>query len=165
MQGLGCRSGGLLLYAVTATIVWLLLVAAALFSHWAMLIYQREHNKCANPSAFQSRLGYHQRSFFHSFVCVLATVTRLSGKALAIGNTIWIITTEIFEYAGVYNTCWCLTRSLGKGSKGWVTLFRPVQELIKVALPGWVAGIAMSVVVCVVAVGFFLFSCSDDGVE
>ncbi|MCJ1241342.1 hypothetical protein MMC14_009346, partial [Varicellaria rhodocarpa] len=163
--GLGCRSGGLLLYGVIATIVWLLLVASALFSHRAMLIYQEIQSKCEDPGRFQSRLGYYQRSSHHTFICALAIGTRLFGKTLAIVNTVWIITADLFEYVGVYDTCWCQTISTTKGSKGWVVIFKSVQDLAKVTLSAWCAGIVLGVVVCLVALAFFLLSCRDDGNE
>nr|OQO21668.1 hypothetical protein B0A51_12922 [Rachicladosporium sp. CCFEE 5018] len=41
--GLGCRSGSYLLYGGVATLAWLFLMIATLFSHAAMLRYQSEH--------------------------------------------------------------------------------------------------------------------------
>ena len=41
-KGLGCRSGGYLVYGINATVSWILLAISSLFSHSAMLRYQRE---------------------------------------------------------------------------------------------------------------------------
>lgn len=40
--GLGCRSGGYMIYGAAATVSWFLLAISSLFSHSAMLRYQRE---------------------------------------------------------------------------------------------------------------------------
>ena len=130
-----------------------------------MLIYQEIHSKSPHPDLFQSRLGYYQQSSHHTIICALAVGTRLFGKFLAIANTIWIIIAALFEYIGVYDTCWCQTISATKGSKGWVVLFKSVQELARVTLSAWIAGIGLSVSVCFFALGFFLLSCRDDGDE
>ena len=44
-RGLGCRSGGYLLYGLVATAGWLLLLTASCLSHHAMLHYQRAIQK------------------------------------------------------------------------------------------------------------------------
>lgn len=44
-KGLGCRTGGYLIYGVVATVSWFLLATSALFSHSAMLRYQRKMQK------------------------------------------------------------------------------------------------------------------------
>ena len=163
--GLGCRSGGLLLYGVVATVVWMLLVASALFSHRAMLMYQELHRKSPSPDLFQSRIALHPRSSRHTLICALAIGTRLLGKTLAFVNTIWIITAALFEYIGVYNTCWCQILSVTKGGKGYVVLFASVHELADATLSAWSAGIALSVMVCLVALDFFILLCKDDGDE
>ena len=48
--GLGCRSGGYLIYGAVATVSWLLLAISSLFSHAAMLQYQREQQKLRQSS-------------------------------------------------------------------------------------------------------------------
>ena len=62
-KGLGCRSGGYLLYGTNATVAWSLLAMSSLFSHSAMLRYQNEKQKQplandraarANGAAFHS---------------------------------------------------------------------------------------------------------------
>ena len=142
--------------------MWLLLISSALFSHRAMLLYQEIQSKSEGSDCFQSRLGYHQRSSHHTIICALAVGTRILGKTLAIVNTIWIITADLFEYVGVYDTCWCQTISATKGSKGWVVIFKSVQDLANVTVSAWSAGIVLSVMVCLIALAFFLLSCRDD---
>lgn len=43
--GLGCRSGAYLIYGIAATTSWFLMVVSSLFSHAAMLRYQRDKQK------------------------------------------------------------------------------------------------------------------------
>ena len=50
-QGLGCRSGGYLLYGVNATVSCFLLAVSSLFSHSAMLRYQREKQKLGGAAS------------------------------------------------------------------------------------------------------------------
>jgi hypothetical protein len=90
--GLSCRSGSYLMYASVSTIVWVLLVISSVLSSGP------------NPSSHLQ-----QTSVF----------LRRSGKSLAVLNSAWIILICIFQFAGVYDTCWCNGSVLYLGSRSY----------------------------------------------
>lgn len=164
-KGIGCRSAGYLIYGGMGTLVWLLLVASMLFSHAALLRYQREHRvapsidfrrpSVSSPIETQAPESY-ERSISHSLLCGLAVITRLLGKTIAIGNTMWLVLTALLEYTGVYDRCYCRGNQTGLGlSKGWLVLFKTENDLSNVATSPWAGGVAMSMLVCVLSYLFF----------
>jgi hypothetical protein len=149
--GLGCRSGGYLLYGALGTAVPVLLVASMLFSQAAMQRYQDEYS--TNPDAdFSNEFS---RTWQHSILCVLAVSFRFLGKFLAISNTLWLILSSLFEYIGVYNTCWCKSCALSLGYRGWAVLFKTDSDFKQVARGPWVGGIIMSTALCIILWLFF----------
>lgn len=164
-KGVGCRTAGYLVYGGLATLVWILLAASMMFSHAALLRYQREHRLAPSmdfrrpsitPTAEQSQApqGY-ERTKTHSLLCGLAVITRLLGKTIAIGNTIWLVLTALLEYTGVYDRCYCRGNQTGLGiDKGWLVLFKTENDLSAMATSPWAGGVAMSMLVCI---GSYLF--------
>lgn len=122
-HGLGCRSGGYLLYGVLGTIVWLLLLFSMLLSHGSMLFYQRQHLDKPDMD-FQN----YKRDWLHWLMCGMAVLTRWLAKAIAIVNAVWIIISTISEYIGFYDNCWCKGNVLSLGDAGWVTLFKVASK-------------------------------------
>ena len=124
-----------------------------------MLLYQQIHEDHPERDLSQNQSGYHQRSLCHNMVCGLAVVTQILGKTLAIINAVWIIVANLLEYIGVYATCWCETNVVGMGSSGWVVLFKEASQLAQSAASAWVGGVTLSILVCLMALGFFLICC------
>lgn len=96
-----CRSGSYLLYGLVSTIAWLLRAASSILSHHVMLMYQRAH--IADPAV---DLRATKRSVGHLVAIFLAHVTRVFGKFLVAGNAIWLLASSLFEYVGLYDSCW-----------------------------------------------------------
>jgi hypothetical protein len=138
--GLGCRSGSYMIYGSAGTMVLLLMVFSMICSNEAMKIYQREH--AANPNVDFSH-GY-RRGRWHGFVCFMAVSSRFLGKTLAVGNTIWLLLSSLFEYIGLYSNCLCKSCVFGLGSKAWVVLFKTDPDFKQVASSAWVSGVIMS---------------------
>ncbi|OQO04999.1 hypothetical protein B0A48_08018 [Cryoendolithus antarcticus] len=165
--GLGYRSGSYLLYGGVATLAWLFLMIATLFSHAAMLRYQSEHvldpfkqfqrdpsnNPNTNTTAPQQNV--YERDFSHSALCGAAVLFRYLGKTLCVLNTALLIIGSLMEFTGGYNNCWCEGNAFGMGSKGWVVLFKNSSDLAAAASLPWVGGLVMTIVVCVASYGFF----------
>ncbi|OQO12049.1 hypothetical protein B0A48_02688 [Cryoendolithus antarcticus] len=164
--GLGCRSGGYLLYGGFATLAWLCLVMATFFSHAAMLRYQSEH--ILDPfKQFQRDPSYHltnnpgqqqnvyERDLGHSALCGAAVLFRYLGKTLCVLNTFLLIISSLMEVTGGYNNCWCQGIAFGMGRRGWVVLFESSADLAAAAWLPWVGGLVMTIVVCVASYGFF----------
>lgn len=105
--GLGCRSGGILVYWMTSYIVWVLMVSSAWISnHWSVRAAAQHIKKDRSPGNLYL-LG------------AVAVILRLVGKGLAILNSIWIIMHCLFEFTGFYNRCFCLTN---RGTSPWLWL-------------------------------------------
>ncbi|KAF2732487.1 hypothetical protein EJ04DRAFT_496825 [Polyplosphaeria fusca] len=143
--GIGCRTAGYVFYGVLATAVWVLLAASMLFSHAAMLRYQREH--------------WYERTTAHSILCGLAVVTRLLGKAMAILSAIWLVLSSLLEFTGVYDRCYCKGNEIGLGKEsGWLVLFKTDDDLAQYATSPWAGGVAMSILICFGSYGFFFLA-------
>jgi hypothetical protein len=140
VKGLGCRSGGYLLYGVLATLAWLSLLVSILLSHAAMLHYQ------------------HKASSVDSTLRGAAVISRYTGKGLAAANAAWLIVSTIFEYIGVYDNCWCNGVVLSHGMKSWVMLFRTKEEFRDAAKNAWAGGVTMTIIVCFCTVCVFVIS-------
>lgn len=165
-KGVGCRTGGYLLYGGLATLVWLLLQASMMLSHAALLRYQREHRQApsmdfrrpsiASPALPTSEPQGYERTTAHTVICGLAVSTRLLGKTIAIGNTIWLVLAALLQYTGVYDRCYCRGNQTGLGlDKGWLVLFKSEDDLGNYATSPWAGGVAMSVLVCSISYVFF----------
>lgn len=164
--GVGCKSGGYLLYGGLATLAWILLTASMMLSHAVLLRYQREHRNAPSmdfrrasiaPPAEQAvgPQGY-ERTRSHSILCGMAVITRFLGKTIAIGNTVWLILTALLDYTGVYDQCYCRGNQTGLGiERGWLVLFKLENDLSNFATSPWAGGVAMSLLVCVASYLFF----------
>ena len=171
--GLGCRSGGYLIYGIAATISWALLICSFFLSHAVNLryqdIYMQELNcnsrktyldledvdESKNPGL--DNLSMYRRTLWHSTLAFLTVATRATGKLIAAANACWIVTSAIFEYTGVYDSCWCEADADMLGNRAWVVLFVTPQTFQTVAKNFWIGGVIFSYGVCFLAyVGFFL---------
>ncbi|KAF1997331.1 hypothetical protein P154DRAFT_565495 [Amniculicola lignicola CBS 123094] len=168
-KGVGCRTAGYLFYGGLATLVWILLATSMMFSHAAMLLYQREHRQAPSmdfrrpsntpvPSpGLQSQIpqGY-ERTRKNSLLCGLAVTTRLLGKTIAVLNAVWLVLSSLLEYTGVYDRCYCKGNQTGLGlNGGWLVLFKTDNDLAEYATSPWAGGVAMSIMVCFAAYFFF----------
>ncbi|OCK74128.1 hypothetical protein K432DRAFT_447470 [Lepidopterella palustris CBS 459.81] len=133
--GLGCDSGGLLIYGVFASLSWLLLVGSMFFSHAALLHYQRYHHKNPGHNFSKPNPGiigrYWGRTRYHSMLCGTAVVTRIFGKSIAIVNAFWILAWSLMSYTNVMETPYCTTAYFSLHKHGWMRLWNfDLQEFI-----------------------------------
>lgn len=188
--GLGCRSGSHLIYGILATFSWVLLACSSLLSHATSLRYQEiyagtthsrtndpedpiivqellsRHDAFTHSSTLDINLTKHNPSKSHTTLKILTITTRLLGKSIAVINACWIVIAAIFEYTGVFSSCWCATNSTVRGNRGWVLLFATEESLRDVAKGYWVSGVIFSFGVGFVAcVGFGLGSRRSERVE
>jgi hypothetical protein len=181
--GLGCRSGGYILYGVLATLAFFFLFLSSIFSHAAMLrhevlqidgvenLYERREKLNQVSSEEQSiasfgkgdlrRSGVRPRrlTIGHKTLRVCAVLTRLLGRLLAVANTIWIILSSIWELVGFYNNCWCDATYLSKGVGGWVILFIKTSDMATAAAAPWAGGVFLSVFVGATSCAVFWLYC------
>ena len=119
-QGLGCDSGGLLIYGVLGTLSWFLQTSSVLLSHGVMLQYQRQLKR--SPWINFSKSHY-RRSIFHSILCFAAVFTRLIGKVFAVINGLWILVWSLMTYTNVMETPYCTTAYFSLHKYGWMRLW------------------------------------------
>ncbi|CZR66431.1 uncharacterized protein PAC_16332 [Phialocephala subalpina] len=190
--GLGCRSGGYLLYGVGATISWALITWSFLLSHAVNLRYQdiytgrresvhrKENNDPEEPPESQEmlltdqsdqnsepiiNLSKYRRTRWHSTLVILTVTTRAAGKCIAAANACWVVISAIFEYTGVYSQCWCDTNADVMGNRGWVVLFATNESFQAVAKASWVGGVIFSFGVCFFAWVGFLLGCRRSDID
>jgi hypothetical protein len=152
--GLGCRSGGYLLYGGFGTLVLFLLLLSMLFSHAAMEKYHDKRSKVIDDQSID--IFESSRSTSHKILCFLAISTRVMGKTLAIINTFWLLISSLLEYIGVYSNCWCKSSIITLGDKAWVVLFKTDKDFRAVARGPWIGGIVMGTLICL-ALTLWLF--------
>ncbi|KAF7336507.1 hypothetical protein MSAN_02305400 [Mycena sanguinolenta] len=138
--GLGCRSGSYLLYGISATFSWLLLVFSQFVSHALM------HRLEQDP---------HLRSTGNCILARLAVITQVSGKTIAVANAGWLIASSVLEDVGAFQTCWCQSTALSYHTRGWIPLFKKPADLRSQALGTWIGGFTWSIVVCAVTAVIF----------
>ncbi|KAF7341240.1 hypothetical protein MVEN_01859600 [Mycena venus] len=103
--GLSCKSGSYLLYASVSTVAWILLVISSVLS------------SVPRPTSHLRQTAVFLRRF---------------GKSLAVLNSAWIILICLFQFAGVYDTCWCNGSVLYLGSRSytvWILTSADIAEL------------------------------------
>lgn len=104
--GLGCRSGGVLIYWMTSYVIWILLVLAAWLSdRWS--VHEATERAYGQQPPRERLLGN------------LAVFLRIVGKTLAVANTLWIIIHCFFEFTAFYTRCYCQTN---RGTSAWLFL-------------------------------------------
>ncbi|KAG8856554.1 hypothetical protein FRB91_000607 [Serendipita sp. 411] len=109
--GLGCRSGGVLIYWMVSYIILIALVLAALISDsWSAREAKMRH--------FQTTETLLRRVFYR-LLGITAVCLRLLGKLLACLNSTWIILHCLFEFTRFYDRCYCQTN---RGTSFWLWL-------------------------------------------
>ncbi|KAG8867435.1 hypothetical protein FRC20_005753 [Serendipita sp. 405] len=107
--GLGCRSGGVLIYWMVSYIILIVMVLAALISdQWSA------HE--AKVRQYQTQVTSLHRATSR-VLGILAVSLRLFGKLLACANSVWIILHCLFEFTSFYDRCYCLTN---RGTTFWL---------------------------------------------
>ncbi|KAJ7789093.1 hypothetical protein B0H14DRAFT_2945877 [Mycena olivaceomarginata] len=102
--GLSCRSGSYLMYASASTVVWIFLVISSVLSS---VPHPRKRPRLARTAVFLRR----------------------SGKCLTAMNSAWIVLICIFQFLGVYDTCWCSggVLSLGRARAYTIWILTPTD--------------------------------------
>ncbi|KAG1862598.1 hypothetical protein DFJ58DRAFT_234515 [Suillus subalutaceus] len=100
--GLGCRSLGYIIYGALATVVWAMLVASSIISH-----YTYSYSGRSSWSPFFS--------ITMRLAKVLSNLLRWGGKFLATVNAVWVVTASMLQFSDVYDNCYCNSSVLGRG--------------------------------------------------
>ncbi|KAI1485229.1 hypothetical protein F5X96DRAFT_360717 [Biscogniauxia mediterranea] len=169
VAGLGCRSGGYMIYGATGTASFALLFASTFFSHAAMLQHQAIQRELVKSTEAwpdgqdPGRRGAQTLSSL-TLLRVCAVLTRLAGRTLVVLNSLWIIVSSMLELVGFYNNCWCESNYPGKGANGWVYLFNEWGALETSARSPWAGSVFLSVFVCLSSLAIFWLYCRGNRV-
>ncbi|KAF8465302.1 hypothetical protein BDZ91DRAFT_795030 [Kalaharituber pfeilii] len=145
-QGLACRSGGILIYAVNATLILFLILASSLISeYWAAEKYYYGPKR---------RLRWYEPL---SLVGYIAILLRTIGKFLAIVNAAWICVHCLLEFTNFYENCWCKTTYFERGESGYWVLgsdaeLRQYANITEV----WGGASALAIMIPTLFVAFFM---------
>lgn len=161
--GLGCRSGAYLLYAIGSTLVWMLLVASSVLSHYSITPSSGYKFNETIPLASISHSHYSalpiatsERSSTSAqrMAGYLAITLNILGKLVAVVNSIWIMCACIFQFANVFNTCFCNASVYGRGTDSFVvlTLVGMAPDMERNVMYAWIGAVTMALV----SVGLFV---------
>ncbi|KAE9570665.1 hypothetical protein CGMCC3_g13256 [Colletotrichum fructicola] len=146
VKGLGCRSGGYLIYGILSTAACVSLLVSAALSHVAMREYEKERFEKPPENGFG--LGAH--------ICrALAVFLRLLGCFLLVANTVWLLLISIWELIGFFDSCYCASTELSKKEAGWILLFKGTDALKEDAQAAWGVGIGLGFVLIFLAGAVF----------
>ncbi|KAI8628733.1 hypothetical protein F5Y19DRAFT_437038 [Xylariaceae sp. FL1651] len=185
VKGLGCRSGGYLVYGVLASLAFFFLFVSSIFSHAAMLRHEvlqvdsvdglyegqkrldghetsdDQRSEYSGKRDLRGRRGSYTQSITiaHSILRVCAVITRILGRMFAVINTLWIILSSLWELVGFYNNCWCDSTYISKGTRGWVILFVQASEMANTAAAPWAGGVFLSAFVGATSCAIFWIYC------
>ena len=78
---------------------------------------------------------------------------RWIGKSLAIVNAIGIIANSVFQYAGVYDNCYCNSCVFTWGLSYAFIVISPTQSDFDLARKAWIGALALALISCTFFVG------------
>ncbi|KAJ7471320.1 hypothetical protein B0H11DRAFT_2041263, partial [Mycena galericulata] len=129
-RGLGCRSGGYILYGFLSTIVWMMLVLSSALAHYSKQVtIDIEGTRVYTRST--------------RIAGALSIVLRRSGKVLAACNAVWIVLVCILQFSSFFDRCYCNSSVLGLGSFAYdvITLVPADISEMKAA---WIGAVALA---------------------
>ena len=124
ITGLGCRSASYLLYATLSTIVWVLLVASSVLSHYATRYhFEGQAIRESQPAIPEGEAipednstlledhTIHEGQVIRHWPTRAARWTsillRRVGKLIAALNSLWVLVACLFQFASVFDNCYC----------------------------------------------------------
>ncbi|THU93300.1 hypothetical protein K435DRAFT_967362 [Dendrothele bispora CBS 962.96] len=141
-KGLGCRSVAYLIYATISTLIWGLLLLSTVLAHYsgfdkAMMFM---NSKSRESLRFRIAAG-------------LSIAFRRLGTALAGFNALGILLTNIFQFSGFFDRCYCDSSVMGLGAEFAYNVidFRP--DDISALKRAWTGGVILAVGSATVFVG------------
>ena len=139
--GLGCRSGSYILYAAISSLVWLLLVASSILSHYVTTT-SRPVSKSHPRIARLTSIGL-----------------RRVGKVLAACNAVWIVVACMFQFSNFFDRCYCDSSVFMWGTKKAYMVLDLTNDDIHDMISAWIGGVflaAGSALIFVIFVNIFI---------
>ncbi|KAJ7069762.1 hypothetical protein C8F01DRAFT_1113894 [Mycena amicta] len=133
--GIGCRSAAYLVYAGTATVVWIILVISSFLAHYAT-----SYSGTTQPLP---QWGAEHLSIFF----------RRTAKILATLNAVWIVVVFILQFVNAFDTCECNADVIGLGKRAHIVMVLLGPDIASMK-GAWSGGVALAVIVCTLWWGF-----------
>ncbi|KAJ7144534.1 hypothetical protein C8R44DRAFT_657908 [Mycena epipterygia] len=107
-KGLGCRSGSYLIYLAISTCVWAMIMVST------QLTYPSIVSPATNSALLSTKP---------------VILIRRTAKLLACLNAIWIVLSCLFQFSGVFGTCWCQASAFYLGPRAYAVMFFTKADL------------------------------------
>ncbi|KAG1739815.1 uncharacterized protein EDB91DRAFT_368426 [Suillus paluster] len=121
---MGCRALSYLLYGAISTLIWMMLLTSSILAHYAA--------------------GYsHRPSLSARIALALSHGLRRMGKILAIANSIWVVVSCIFVYSNFYDTCYCNSSVVSRGTGSYDAIIETAPQAA-VLRAAWIGAVAMA---------------------
>ncbi|KAG1828777.1 hypothetical protein EV424DRAFT_1317727 [Suillus variegatus] len=121
---MGCRSLSYLLFGVTSTLIWMLLLMSSILAHYSA--------------------GYSHRKVRSARVAlVLSHWLRWAGKTLAVANSIWLVLACAFVYSSFYNTCFCNSSVVSRGEAAYNVIIETAAQAAQLRV-AWIGGLIVA---------------------
>ena len=150
VKGLGCRSGGYLLYGLLSTGAFFCFLFSVVLTREAMLKVQKFEEaqlKSQNPEHLRVK---GPGLLFHVYK-IMSILLLLIGRVIVIANALWLVLTSLFELVGFYYNCWCESVYLVWRERAWVMLFKKGVDLAEQSRGPWVGSVTMSTLVMILS--------------
>ncbi|ESK87915.1 hypothetical protein Moror_15230 [Moniliophthora roreri MCA 2997] len=141
--GLACRSGSYLMYAVTSTIVWILLLLSGILSHYGTV---------SSMARGQDK----------ALVTGIAALLRRTGKTLAACNVVWILVTCIFQFSHFFDRCYCNAGVFARGAKNAYVVVKFLEDDVSSMKSAWIGNIVLATGCAAIFIGFVNTMISSD---
>lgn len=140
--GIGCRSFTYMTFTLLSIFCCILFILASHFSDI----------ECARREIDSTEFRPSQLRAAGAICC------RFVGRFLAILNAIIVIMGCVFEFAGVFESCFCKSSRIGLGERAYITFLTSAQSA-QIARPYWIAGASVPIIVIfILSIGYFELS-------
>jgi hypothetical protein len=79
---------------------------------------------------------------------------RMTGKLLAIVNSVWLVTLCIFQYSNFYDTCYCKSSVIGRGKAAYAVMIESTAQVAQVKAT-WIGTLALASTSALIFLGLF----------
>jgi hypothetical protein len=155
--GLGCRSGAYILYGVMGSVIWAMLLMSTILTHYAtrprvqILDNLGDVEMTSSSAAMSMAMASGRVNYDHSIqspaysICAnLSIALRRLAKFFAIINTVWVLTTSIFQFTNFFNRCYCNSSVLGHGSLKAYDVISNTPEDLRNITHAWVGALILA---------------------
>ncbi|THU93301.1 hypothetical protein K435DRAFT_967363 [Dendrothele bispora CBS 962.96] len=130
-KGLGCRSAAYLTYASISTLIWGLLLISTVLAHYS--------------GAGETMMFTNRKSHDLRIAANLSIAFRRFGTVLASFNTLAILLTNLFQFSGFFDRCYCDSSVMGLGAKFAYNVIDFTEDDVSAMRQAWIWGVILAV--------------------